>query len=218
MKARIVPAVRCKMKARPWLQNSAIVRNGPGPILKKVFPIAQKIRNLDDIRSFWTAFHPPQHLFNSHFHVSWMRALPIDPLTGGTSTKHTMAMKHKLRDPAFGLTLRRGLQLFITEEAPRKESSRIRPEPQSLQDRHNLKVRLVFFHNDDVSEKEFGFKLSIPSQDDPFFLLGSLDKTMQIISWKDTRVKAKASQPPGEFSQGRVNDESLFQMTSPDYS
>lgn len=127
--------------------------------------------------------------------------------------KYLMGVKHKLRNPAFGLSPGHDLQFLIAKEAPRKKFSRIRREPQGLQDSPNLKVRLIFLDNDDVSQKKFGLKPSIPSQNDPFFLIGNLNKPMQIPPWEDSGIKAEGSQPPGQFSQSRVNDESFFHST-----
>ena len=151
-----------------------------------------------------------QHLLNFLFHVDWMSALPVDPLTGGASMKYPMGVKHKFRNPALGLSPRHGLQFFIAKEAPRKEFSRIHLESQRLQDSPDLKIRLVFRDDDNVSQKKLGLEPSIPGEDDPFFLLGYLNKAMEIPPWIDSGVKTEGSQPSGEFSQGRVNDESLF--------
>ena len=158
----------------------------------------------------WEIFRRLQYLLDLLSHVGWMGALPIDPVTGRASMKYPMAVEHELWNLAFGLTPGHGLQRFVAPEAPRKKSFRVDWEPQGLYDSHNLKIGSVLLDNDDVSQKKLGLKPSISSQDDPFLRLGNLNKAVQVLPWEDSGIKAEASQPLGQFSQRRIDDESLF--------
>ncbi len=86
----------------------------------------------------------------------------------------------------------------------------LRVERQGPQDGCNLEIGLIFPDNDDISQKKLGLEASISSQDDPLFPMGNLNETMQILPMEDSSIEAEGSQPLGQFSEGGINDESLF--------
>lgn len=102
-------------------------------------------------------------------------------------------MKHKLWNLPLRLTMRYGLESIIASQAPREEFSAIDLEIQGFQHGYRLKNWLTFFDDNNVAQKYLGLESPIPGQDDPFLLLGHLNKTMEVFARKDSGVKAEAS-------------------------
>ncbi len=92
--------------------------------------------------------------------------------------KYLVGMKDKLRNKSLGLWPREDHEFLIADEAPGEKSPRVYFEPQGLHHSCHLKIGFVLSNDNNVTEIALSLKSPVPSQNDPFFPLGNLDKSM----------------------------------------